>query len=74
MDLTLPLGCKACYGFHPPLGCKACYGFHPPLGRVARNERGGPFLSAPSIAYHSALTDEFPIPLPASSFLLSDPP
>jgi hypothetical protein len=61
-DLTLPMGGKACERSHPP------------LGRVARNERGGPSFLAPFVADHAASTDPYCAPLPASSFLLSDPP
>lgn len=41
-----------------------------PFGRVVRNERGAPHLPAPSIVHHCASTNEYNIPLPASSLLL----
>jgi hypothetical protein len=44
------------------------------LGGSRGTSGEGIFLTAPSIADHAAPKDEYGDPLPASSFLLSDPP
>jgi len=61
-DLTLPVGCKTCHGSHPP------------CGRVARNERGGTFSFSTKSTQNMLTQPNNHLALPASSFLLSDPP